>query len=37
MEFHKQVAVTKDNDNTSVRSNTTTRTTETALSPEEQA
>ena len=37
MEFHKQVAVTKDNDNNSTRSATTTRTTENTLSPDEQA
>lgn len=37
MEFHKQVELSKDNDTHSVRSNTTARTSETTLSPEEQA
>lgn len=36
MEFHKQVALVKDNDNSSVKTTTTNRTTENTLSPEEQ-
>lgn len=36
MEFHKQVAVVKDNDNSSVKTTITNRTTENTLSPEEQ-
>jgi hypothetical protein len=36
MEFHKQVALTKDNDNNSVKTTVTNRTSENTLSPEEQ-
>jgi hypothetical protein len=36
MEFHKQVALTKDNDNNSVKTAVTNRTSENTLSPEEQ-